>query len=166
MEKQLTDAQLKDKLLAATESAKQGGLDDAIIRMKEILAAHPRHELSLGMLASIYLQIGMHRQAEVHFEALLADHPDNPLARFQLGMTHLAEQRPEKALEIWEPMLENENEFMANFHSALALIQLERPTEAYPLVERAGKHMPANHPLHSKLLEIRSQLKILHDKRS
>lgn len=158
MESKLTQGQLKDKLLEATENTRRGDLEKAIIRLKQILDAQPRHEVSLGMLASIYLQIGMHQQAISHFEALLDTYPKNPLARFQLGMARLANQEPEKALDVWAPMLDLENEFMANFHSALVLIQLGRSEEALPMVERADKYMPGDHPLYSKLQEIRAQL--------
>lgn len=154
----LSDEQLKTKLLKATEYAKEGDLENAMVQLKQILESHPRHEVSMGMLASIYLQIGMHQKAIQQFEALLTAHPQNPLARFQLGMARLANGEPEKALSQWAPMLEMDNEFMAHFHSALALIQLGRLDEALPLIERARGNMPEAHPLYSKLLEIRTQL--------
>ena len=104
METKLTDTQIKERLLAATEGAKQGELDIAIMRLKEILNAQPRHEISLGMLASIYLQIGMNAQAVEYFERLLTDFAHNPLARFQLGMAKMADQQPEQALT-YEPII-------------------------------------------------------------
>jgi tetratricopeptide (TPR) repeat protein len=100
----------------------------------------------------------MHQQAISHFKTLLDIYPNNPLARFHLGMARLANQEPEKALDVWAPMLDLENEFMANFHSAQVLIQLGRSEEALPMVERANKNMPDDHPLYSKLQEIRAQL--------
>jgi tetratricopeptide (TPR) repeat protein len=154
----LSDEQLKKKLLKATEYARERDLENAVLQLKQILQSHPRHEVSMGMLASIYLQIGMHQKAIEQFEALLTAHPKNPLARFQLGMASLANEEPEKALSQWAPMLEMENEFMAHFHSALALIQLNRLDEALPLIEHARSNMPEAHPLYTKLLEIRTRL--------
>jgi tetratricopeptide (TPR) repeat protein len=154
----LSDDQLKTKLLKATEYAKEKDLENAILQLKQILQSHPRHEISMGMLASIYLQSGKRQRAIEQFEALLAVHPKNPLARFQLGMASLANGEPEKALSQWAPMLEMDNEFMAHFHSALALIQLGRLDEALPLVEHARSKMPEAHPLYTKLLEIRTRL--------
>jgi tetratricopeptide (TPR) repeat protein len=155
----LSDEQLKTKLSKAIEYTKAQDLESAVLQLKQILESHPLHEISMGMLASIYLQIGMHQKAIEQFEALLAAHPNNPLARFQLGMASLANGEPEKALDQWAPMLEMDNEFMAHFHSALALIQLGRLDEALPLIEHARNSMPEAHPLYSKLQEIRTQLK-------
>lgn len=158
MEIKLSDGQLKEKLSAAAGLAKEGNLDDAIIILKEILAVRPSHEISLGMLASIYLQIGMHQQAISHFETLLDIYPNNPLARFQLGMARLSQGQPQAALDTWEPMRSLENEFMAHFHSALALIQLGRNAEAVDRLELARQRMPESHPLFPRLLELHDQL--------
>lgn len=158
MEIKLSEGQLKEKLSAAAGLAKEGNLDDAICLLKEILAARPSHEISLGMLASIYLQIGMHEQAVEHFQALLKANPRNPLARFQLGMARLSQGQPQAALDTWEPLLSLENEFMAHFHSALALIQLGRTAEALDRLDHARRHMPESHPLFPKLMELQAQL--------
>lgn len=153
-----SEDQLKKKLLEATECAKTEDLENAVVLLKQILDEVPHHEVTMGMLASIYLQIGMHRQSIELFENLLAKYPKNPLARFQLGMARLTGGEPQEALDAWAPMLQMENEFMANFHSALALMQLGRFEEALPLIERARSHMPDAHPLYSKLMEIRAQI--------
>lgn len=158
MEIKLSDGQLKEKLSAAAGLAKEGNLDEAISLLKEILAARPGNEISLGMLASIYLQIGMHEQAVEHFQTLLKANPRNPLARFQLGMARLSQGQPQAALDTWEPMLSLENEFMAHFHSALALIQLGRNAEAVDRLEQARQRMPESHPLFPRLLELNDQL--------
>ena len=46
---------------------------------------------------------------------------------------------------------------MANYHGALALIQLARPDEAAPLLERARSNMPQDHPLRPDLMRVLEQ---------
>lgn len=154
----IMDKKLKIQLENAVEQAKEGDLDNAIPTLKSILEDNPDHDISLGMLASIYLQIGMHDQAIDLYNRLLKINPENPLARFQLGMAKLNSDKPEEALTAWEPMLGMENEFMANFHSALALMLLGRSKEALECILNAARHMPSSHPLYPKLLELHNQL--------
>lgn len=145
-------------LSKATDAAKQGNLDEAIPLLKEVLSDYPDNEVANGMLASIYLQIGALEQAKQQFTELLQAHPENPLGRFQLGMCQLSMNHPKDALSTWQPLLADQEEFMAHFHSGLAQIELGNPKESYELVQIAAQRMPSNHPLYPKLLEVRSDL--------
>ncbi len=142
-----TDQTVTDKVQAATRHARDGRFDEAITALKEILAEDPRHEISRGMLAAIYLQLGMHEKACAHFEQLLEINPGNPLARFQLGMAHFSAGEAERAIATWEDLLAQEGEFMAHFHTGLALLQLAQPERAREMFEAAKLAMPASHPL-------------------
>lgn len=155
---ELSKEQLKTKLAEAAKHTKEGDLDNAIILLQEILEQDQHHEISLGMLASIYLQIGLHDRAIELYEKLLIGNPQNPLARFQLGMAYMNTGSPQKALTAWEPMLEMKDEFMANFHSALAFVQLDQEEEALICLARAFRHMPSNHPLFPQLVNLHTQL--------
>lgn len=147
-----------ETLSNATNAAKQGNLDEAIPLLKELLSTYPDNEVANGMLASIYLQIGALEEAEHRFTELLRTHPANPLGRFQLGMCYLSMSRPQKALETWQPLLADQNEFMAHFHSGLAQLELGNHKESYELVQIAAHRMPSNHPLYAQLLQVRSNL--------
>lgn len=91
------------------------------------------------------------------YETLLQVNAVNPLARFQLGMAHLSSGAAETALETWEPLLDQEEDFMAHFHSALALLQLDRREQAEAMLMHASRAMPVSHPLYPKLLELVAQ---------
>jgi Tfp pilus assembly protein PilF len=149
---------LKQSLALATQQIKNDDLDQAIITLQEILAQDPNHEIATGLLASVYFQIGMHDRAVSLYRALLTNHPQNPLARFQLGLAQLSQGLPGDALATWEPMLENDTEFMAHFHAALALLQLGQPLDARERLAAVGRHMPGSHPLYPKLIELNAQL--------
>jgi tetratricopeptide (TPR) repeat protein len=139
------------------EAVKQGQFDRAIGGLKQFLTDWPDHEVALGLLASTYFQIGMPEAARERYERLLENNPANALARFQLGLI-LLDSDPARSLELWQPLLAVENEFMAHFHSALARIRLGDPVAARPLLEQAARHMPPGHPLHAQLLQLRARL--------
>lgn len=152
-----TESATRDALHAlqqATDAAQQGDYESAVVLLKSLLADHPGHPIATGMLGAIYLQIGMHQKASRAFRRLLDDDPANPLARFQLGMTRMAQGLPGEAVDTWQPLLDADGEFMANFHSALALLQLRQPDRARPLLEKAGVHMPVEHPLYPELARL------------
>jgi len=149
---------MKEQLAKATEQVKEGNLDSAITTLKEILQEQPDQEIALGLLAAIYLQIGMTEKAVEHFEALLETSPNNPLARFQLGMARLSQGEPETALKTWEPLLAEKDDFMAHFHSSLALFELKRYQEAHDCIIQASRNMPSSHPLYPQLLDLHSNL--------
>lgn len=149
---------LVQRLSRATEQAKHGDYEHAILELKGIILEHPGHELATGMLAAIYLQIGMHQKASRYYRKLLAQNPSNPLARFQLGMTRFAQGLPAEAIDTWEPLLETEGEFMAHFHTALALLQLERRPAAHAMLTQASQTMPVDHPLYPQLVQLLAEL--------
>lgn len=144
-------------LRSATDAAKRGELDAAIVQLKSLLDLDPKNEVALGMLAAIYAQIGLRDKAAEYFQRTLQVNPRNSLARFQLGLMQLADQKPEEALETWKLSLADPGEFMAHFHSGLALLALKRPGEARGLFEQAARHMPADHPLRGQLQQLLAQ---------
>lgn len=128
--------------------------DQAMSVLKRLLADNSRHELGLGMLASIYAEIGMHEKAMEFYNKVLQVNPANPLARFQLGLEQLKSGQIETALSTWEPALQLENEYMVHFHYGLALQQLNRPDEAKKMFQHAAKYMPDSHILHEQLIKL------------
>jgi len=76
----------REALSLATQCAKRGELEPAMIHLKELLAADPDHEIANGMLAAIYAQLNMTGRAMEYFRRVLAINPQNPLARSQLEL--------------------------------------------------------------------------------
>ena len=146
------DTLLKQNLAEATEYAKNKEYDKAILSLKQLLDKDQEHEIAMGMLAAIYLQIGMHERAENFYRQLLQINPGNPLARFQLGMSKFNQGAIEQALLTWEPMLDLENEFMAHYYSGLALLHLDEKDKAMRMFEHARRHVPDSHPLYTQLM--------------
>lgn len=151
------DASLRSSLAAAAAAMKSGDFADAMDQLKKILTDHPSHELANGMLGSVYAELGMTDQAVAAFRKTLAIHPGNPLARFQMGLVLLTAGRYQEAVDALAPMLRMEDDFLAHFHSGLALVSLQRPADARPLLLRAQERMPASHPLYPNLRQLLEQ---------
>ena len=103
------------------------------------------------MLAGIYAEIKMTDRAMEYYRRVLAINPANPLARFQLGLLQLSTRQPQEALDTWGASLKDPDEFMAHFHSGMALIQLQRLEEARSFLEQTAQRMPKDHWLYSQL---------------
>lgn len=143
-----------EALKTATAYAKNGDLERAIESLKALVARNPKHEIATGMLASIYAQLDMRDRAIEYFQRTLTINPANPLARLQLGQLQLSAGRPLEALATWKPSVDDPQDFVARFHSGLALLQLQRPQEARSMFEAAAQRMPKDHALYAQLQDL------------
>jgi tetratricopeptide (TPR) repeat protein len=143
-----------ETLKLATECAKQGRYEQAIEHLKTLLEANARHEIATGMLAGVYAELGIHERAIDYFKRVFDINPKNPLARFQLGLSQLNAKLPADALATLKPALDEHGEFLAHFHSAVALLQLNRPTDARTLLKEAERRMPKDHALYPQLQDM------------
>ena len=150
---------VKDEPLAlAIDCVRQGKLGDAIVYLKSRTSGGSTDEVATGLLAAIYMQIGLTDKAVDAYEELIAAYPDNSLARFQLGLAQLGRGARTEALSTWRPLLDQEEDFMAHFHSALALLELRRNDEARKMLDVARERMPTSHPLFPKALDLMARL--------
>jgi tetratricopeptide (TPR) repeat protein len=148
-----TDANLA-LLAAATQAMKGGDREEAITQLKTILDSDPLHELANGMLGSIYADLGLTDKAVYAFRQVLTANPLNVLARFQMGLVLSTAHRHQEAIDAFQPMLDMKDDFLAHFHTALALVTLERPDQARPLLLTAKQRMPESHTLYDNLQQL------------
>jgi tetratricopeptide (TPR) repeat protein len=149
-----TQSEKHAQLTTAAQCVEKGDFEGALVQLKSLIEAQPRHELAIGMLAGIYAQIGMHDRAIKHFNRVLEINPANALARFQLGLSQLTSAQQAAAIETWKPALKRRDDFLSRFYSALALMQSNRIEEAGILLRETEKLMPRNHTLYPQLLAL------------
>lgn len=157
MPEKIAKSEELDLIKRATEYAKDRKFDQAIEVLKSLLQSLPNHELGLGMLASLYAEIGMNDRAIENFEKIISLNAENPLAVFQLGLIHFKAGRAQKALDIWQSAL-SDTDYMMHFYSGLALQSLARIDEAKSMFEQAAKTMPKDHALFGQLQELLKSL--------
>lgn len=144
----------------AVSATREGRYKDALMHLKTIVADRPEDQVAMGMLASVYADLGMKDNARQYFDQMLAADPENPLVRYQRGVLDFEAGRLDSALEIWRPLLETEHDFMGHFYSALALMQLGRLDGVRGLLDTARERMPSNHPFRQ---EVEKLLAVLSD---
>lgn len=134
-----------DALQKAVSALRASDNEMAMETLKQLLADIPGHELASGMLASIYAEIGMVDEAIGLYQGVIAQHPDNHLARVQWGQLLFNRGQSIEALDVWEPVRAASDDYMAHFLSALAMIKLGRLDEARDLLAIASLRMPQTH---------------------
>jgi tetratricopeptide (TPR) repeat protein len=119
--------------------------------MQQLLSDEPDDTVSLGMLGAALFQSGRAAEAIDAFSRALRVDPDLALIRYQLGLAQAALAQHNEALDSWQTLLDDKNEFMAHYQSALGLLALGKVLEAGHLIETARKRMPQEHPLSEQL---------------
>jgi tetratricopeptide (TPR) repeat protein len=117
----------------------------------DLLRELPDDTVALAMLGAARFQSGRPAEAIVSYERALEVDQDVALLRYQLGLAQAALGRHEEALESWQPLLDDDAEFMAHYQSAMALLALGRVPEAEPLIHIACERMPPEHLLSAEL---------------
>lgn len=148
---------VEDELSLAASSLRAGEPETALTHLKSAVAAEPSNEIALGMLGSVYVELGMADRAAEFFDKVLAINPANPLARFQSGLLAFDRGELERALKIWKAQEPPQDDFMIRFYSGLALAQLGRADEARALYRAAQKNVPADHPVRTELEKLLSE---------
>jgi len=143
---QPTSQSLHPELQSAVTATRERRYEDALLHLKSIVADRPQDEIALGMLASVYSDLGMKDRAREYYDQVLTTNPQNPLARQQRGLLEFEAGQLESALEIWRPLLETEHDFVAHFYCALASMQLGRLDGVRGLLDTARERMPSDHP--------------------
>ena len=141
-------------LREAAAAVGQRDFEQALLRLKRLVALDSHHELAIGMLAAVYAELGMPERAIEYFGRVLTLNPANPLARLQLGLLQSSLGRTQQALDTWTPGLKDPNDFAVHFQSGVVMLQLKRPVEARALLATAEQRMPADHPLRASLREL------------
>lgn len=130
-----------DELLAlARLSLERNDVEDALLKLKKIVAAANPPTEALGLSARVYARLGLFERAAKLYERYLQAHPKAFLEQFQLGMTRFDAGKPDEALKVWAELLKEKPDYApALFYRALALSQTGKPAEAKNLLERLLK---------------------------
>ena len=115
----------KDELIAlANLDIKNGNVEEGLLKLKSLYASDDSDVEVLGMLASLYAQLGLLEKARTLYEKILKVEPKSFLTNFQLGMTYFDTGEIDQALKVWEQVLSQESVFPpALFYRGLALSQ-------------------------------------------
>ena len=151
----MTGTESKTMLLwRAKRLARRGNAEGVIDALLPLVDEQADDPVVLALYAAARFQTGDLPRAIEAYDRTLAADPSHRVARFQLGLALASLPEHQAAVAAWAPLLDDEAEFMAHFHSAQSLLALGRPANAAPLLETARRRMPREHPLSDDLDKI------------
>lgn len=133
-----------DELLAlARLDLERGNVEEALKKLKSILAQAAPMPDALAMAGRVYAQLGLWERAKDLFQKFLKANPQALTEAFQLGMVHYDAGQADEALKIWADILKQHPVHPpALFYTALAHAQSNRANEARQQIDVLLKSAP------------------------
>ena len=148
----MTGAESKTMIMwRARRLARRGNAQGVIDTLLPLVSEKSDDPVLLALYGAARFQTGDLPRAIEAFDRTLAADPSHQLARFQLGLALAGLPEHQAAVAAWAPLLDNDTEFMAHFHSAQSFLALGRSENAGPLLATARQRMPREHPLSDEL---------------
>ena len=86
----------------AVEAVDSGDHEQAMVSLKQLVAADPDNVMALYLLATVHASMGMHERAVSEMAQVVEQEPDFHVARFQLGLILLAHGQEADTMAVWE----------------------------------------------------------------
>jgi tetratricopeptide (TPR) repeat protein len=97
----------RDELLAlARRDLEAGRIEDALRKLKPLIAGDDAMVEALPLAARVYAQLRLTARAQACYRKFLAARPDALLETFELGMTHFETGDNREAVRLWQGVLE------------------------------------------------------------
>jgi len=123
----------------------QKRIDQALIKVKHVLASDKGNIDALSIGAKIYAQLHLYEKAKNCFKQYLEIKPDSLIDKFQYGMVHFDSGDTESALSIWNEILKNHATHPpALFYKGLALAQSGNMADARATLNILLQSAPAD----------------------
>jgi putative PEP-CTERM system TPR-repeat lipoprotein len=131
----------------------QGKQTDAIKLLNNALEKNNNNGAIHFKLATVYQQQNDNKQAEAHYNAILAEQPDNVLALNNLAFLY-SQQNDPRALELAKKAYEKAPESAAILDTyGYILIKQGQPKEGLPILEKAASLAPKANDIQFHLAE-------------
>ena len=145
-----------DELIAlASLDIERGNVEDALLKLKQVLAdKNPPIEAS-AMAARLYAQLGLFERAKNLFKVYLDNKPDAIVESFQFGMAHFDAGESSEALSIWDSVVKKDPvNPPALFYRGLVLTQLNKQADAKQSLDTLLKSTPADNLYFSRAKDL------------
>lgn len=149
---------LAQQLTLVAELMQLEDYHNALPKLKQLQQSYPDDVMVNGLLASVYAELKLFDKAEQQYRKLLELDSRNHLARFQYGMLFFNRAEHKQALDIWQPLLEVDEEFVCKYFASRAYQALGDIQSARTMLERSIAVMPADHTLFGETQALRQSL--------
>jgi predicted TPR repeat methyltransferase len=134
----------------ARSLSRQGRLQEAVARCREVLVSEPRNFDALALLGAFAFAAGRFEDSVELARAALAEDNNSAVAHNDLGAALLALKRPEEALASFERALRlKSGNAVIHGNRGNALLALGRPDAALESYEKAVRLQPMNAAAHN-----------------
>lgn len=130
-----------DELLAlAALDLEKENLAEGLEKLKYLVKQETVSDELDSMLGSVYAKLQLFQYAVEHYSALLNRTPSRLHERFQLGMVYRELNELDKAVENWDLVLEEEENYPpVLFHKALLLLNADDEEECKVLLRKLAE---------------------------
>lgn len=151
----LTHAEL---LALALEASRRDDSAQALACLKASAGRDDAPALASFMLGSEYAQLGLVEPAKAAFAQAVAQGPDLPLARFQLGMLHMTCGEVDAARAVWEPLAllpaRHPQAYLACFHRGMCHLAADEFAQAVQALAEGVALNQDNPPLNHDMRRV------------
>ena len=145
-----------DELLAlASLDIERGNVEEALLKLKRVLADKTPPIEASAMAARLYAQLGLFERAKELFKTYLDKEPNAIVENFQFGMAHFDAGESNEALSIWDDVVKNDPvNPPALFYRGLVLTQLNKHADAKQSLDTLLKSTPADNLYFSRAKDL------------
>src|SRR5258708_1341930 len=135
-----------DELLAlARRDLDNGRIEEALLKLKKVIAGNDPLAEALPYAARVYSQLGVMEKARNCYQGYLEGHPGGVLESFELGITYFEGGEKAAAKKIWDKLLGSQPTHPPTlFYSGLLAAQEGRMPDAQRNLDVLFKSTPAD----------------------
>lgn len=150
----------RDELIAlAKMDLTKDLIEPALLKLKRAQKLNPAIDQVTALLAKIYAELKLFDRASTLFEQYLETFPGAINDRFQFGMVQLESGSPDTAIQVWNPILENDPTHPpALYYTALALLELNQVADSKRNLNVLLQTTPADNLYFSRSKELLSKI--------
>jgi tetratricopeptide (TPR) repeat protein len=155
-----TDLLESDEIIAiARFDIENGRLDEALYKLKRLIAEQDPPIEALSMAARLYAQLRLFERAEILFRRYIEQNEDAVVELFQLGMSMFDGGKHDEALAVWENLLSRQPNYPpAQFYRGLLLARKGKLDAARAQLDELLRHIPADNLYFSRARELLQEL--------
>jgi tetratricopeptide (TPR) repeat protein len=145
-----------EELIAlARLDVEKGDLESGLSKLKQVVKSKDDVPEAKTMLARLYAQLGLFDKAQEFYQSFLDDNPDALVESFQFGMTYFDSGERNRAIDIWNGVLEKNPVFPpALYYKSVALMQEGQSADAKISIEKLLQSAPSDNLYFGKAKEL------------
>src|SRR4051812_42738934 len=106
LEEEAVDTDFLHYLVRGADLLQSGSADQARAMLEQALQLSPRNQRGQNLLALSYFKLGLFERAEEIYRSLVAEYPNDPALRVNLGLVYLKRGNTEEAIAAFSTVID------------------------------------------------------------